>query len=133
MSATLTFNFANRPLIPYAHDYQHGDTEPAHHHDCAQLIHSLTGVVKVKTAEGHWVVPPGRGVWMPAGVRHALQITGKVAARTLFIDPLARLAKGESVLRVALDMGYESHSAFSAMFRRVLGVPPSDYFPAKGN
>jgi AraC-like DNA-binding protein/mannose-6-phosphate isomerase-like protein (cupin superfamily) len=254
MSTTFIPEFSTRPLIPFAHDYQHGDREQMHHHDCAQLIHSLTGVVRVETAAGHWIVPPGRGVWMPAGVRHALQITGQVAARTLFIDPLARadlpvtcqvvqvspllrelivsslslppsysantrteriyelmldeirvmaalpfclpepqtpplvalcqrirtqpaerwtlentasqlnissrtlarrfyqetglqfsdwvrrarlmealtrLPAGESVLRVALDMGYESHSAFSAMFRRIMGVAPSDYFPAK--
>ena len=36
------------------------------------------------------MVPPGRGVWLPAGTQHALRITGSVAARTLFIDPLAR-------------------------------------------
>lgn len=32
---------------------------------------------------------------------------------------------GHSVLRVALDLGYGSHSAFSAMFRRVIGVAPA--------
>jgi AraC-like DNA-binding protein len=196
-------------------------------------------------------VPPGRGVWLPAGTPHSLRITGNVAARTLFIDPLARadlpatcqivqissllrelilvsltlpeayapgsrdervyelildeirvmpvlpfhlpepesemlrnlcqqirltageswgsaqaaslmgmsertlnrhfqqqtglsysewvrrarlldalqrLAQGQPVLRVALDLGYGSHSAFTAMFRRVMGVSPSDYF-----
>jgi hypothetical protein len=194
-------------------------------------------------------VPPGRGVWLPAGTPHSLRITGNVAARTLFIDPLARadlpatcqivqitpllrelivvsllaesyapgsrdervyelildeirgmavlpfglpepqsealrrlcqqvreapgeagaapggegcsmsertlnrhfqqqtglrwsewvrraklmealvrLAQGQSVLRVALDLGYGSHSAFSAMFRRVMGVAPAIIF-----
>jgi len=256
MSTTFVPCFTTRPLVPLAHDYQHGESEPLHHHDCAQLLHSLSGVIKVTTDAGSWIVPPGRGVWLPAGVRHALQITGKVAARTLFIDPLARadlpascqvvqvspllrelivaslalpesyrpatrteriyelildeirvmnvlpfnlpepdsapllalcqriqaepagrwllensaaqlnissrtlarrfyqetglqfsdwvrrarlmaaltrLAAGDSVLRVALDMGYESHSAFSAMFRRILGVSPSDYFPERGS
>ena len=38
------------------------------------------------TASGCWVVPPGRGVWLPAGTQHSLRITGNVAARTLFID-----------------------------------------------
>lgn len=33
---------------------------------------------------------PGRGVWVPAKVVHSLRITGQVAARTLFVDPLAR-------------------------------------------
>ena len=47
-------------------------------------------MVRVATPVGYWVVPPGRGVWLPAGTPHALRMTGNVAARTLFIDPLAR-------------------------------------------
>jgi len=244
--------FQSRPLVPLAHDYPHGASEPWHHHTCAQLIHTLSGVIRVDTEYGSWIVPPGRGVWLPAFTRHALQITGQVAARTLFIDPLARadlpascqvvpispllrelivsamslpasydagsrservvelildeirgldvlpfdlpmpesprlqslcaqireapgerwtlqrastlvsvsgrtlaryfmretglqfsdwvrrarlaialtrLAQGDTVLRVALELGYESPSAFSAMFRRLLGVSPTDYFP----
>ncbi|VEA64900.1 Uncharacterized HTH-type transcriptional regulator ypdC [Serratia plymuthica] len=241
----------NRSIVPIAKDYQHGDFEPLHHHNCAQLIHSLSGVVQVNTRLGSWVVPPGRGVWLPARMEHSLRITGKVAARALFVDPLARadlpaqcevvqispllreliicamdipvdypqggredrimelildelrvlpilplhlpeprdeallalcrhiqqslaqpweleqaagyisvsgrtlsrrfqretglrfgdwvrrarllaalnaLAAGHSVLEVALDLGYDSPSAFSAMFRRLLGVAPSVYF-----
>ena len=253
MSQRLDFDFSQRPLVPYAHDYAHGDAEPWHYHHCAQLIHTLSGVVKVETQHGSWIVPPSRGVWLPAGTRHALHIVGSVAARTLFVDPLARadlpascqvvqispllrelivsaltlpkhyasgsraeriyelildeirvmdvlpfglplphsdrllalcqqiqqapgeswtlaraaaqlcvaertlarhfnretglqfsdwvrrarlsvaltrLAQGDSVLTVALDLGYDSPSAFSAMFRRVLGVTPANYFPA---
>ncbi|WP_342212545.1 AraC family transcriptional regulator [Serratia fonticola] len=40
---------------------------------------------------------------------------------------ITRLNNGESVTRVALDLGYGSSSAFTALFRRVLGVPPSLY------
>ncbi|MDF7784959.1 AraC-like DNA-binding protein [Pantoea sp. PNA 14-12] len=253
MSATISFDFSTRPLVPLAHDYPHGATEPWHFHRCAQLIHTLSGVVRVETEQGSWVVPPSRGVWLPAMTRHSLQITGAVAARVLFVDPLARadlpascqvvqisallralivsamdlpvsyapasraeriyelildeirgmdvlpfalpvpdsprlqalcmqiqaepagdwtlarasewlnvsgrtlarhferetglyfsewvrrarvaialtrLAQGDPVLQVALDLGYESPGAFSAMFRRVLGVAPTDYFPA---
>ena len=251
MTTTSTFSFTHRPLVPFAHDYVHGDSEPWHQHDCAQLLHTLSGVVRVDTASGCWVVPPGRGVWLPAGTQHSLRITGNVAARTLFIDPLARadlpatcqivqissllrelilasllldesyspgsrdervyelildeirlmntlpfclpeptsarlkplcdairqtptqawtlehaarqgnmsgrtlarhfyqqtglqfsewvrrarllialtrLAHGEPVTQVALECGYATPSAFSAMFRRVMGVPPGDYF-----
>ncbi|WP_241576783.1 AraC family transcriptional regulator [Rosenbergiella collisarenosi] len=251
MSTTLPFNFSTRPLIPHAHDYSHGESEPWHQHSCAQLLYSLSGVVSVYTQQGCWVIPPSRGVWLPAGVVHQLAITGKVAARTLFVDPFARadlpavcqvvqissllreliitamdlpelyvantrteriyelildeirgmsvlpfnlpeptspalsnicmrvrndlgktwttseaasllnisertllrhfrreigfsfsewlrrarlmealkrLAQGQSVLRVALELGYESQSAFSLMFRQRLGTPPSDYF-----
>ena len=48
--------------------------------------------------------------------------------RARLMEALVRLARGEPVLRVALDLGYGSHSAFTAMFRRVMGVSPSDYF-----
>lgn len=40
---------------------------------------------------------------------------------------ITRLAEGQPVTRVALDLGYASPSAFSAAFRRVLGQAPSDY------
>lgn len=41
---------------------------------------------------------------------------------------LERLALGDSVLSVALAVGYDSPSAFSAMFKSRLGSAPSDYF-----
>jgi len=45
---------------------------------------------------------------------------------------LPRLAAGEPVTRVALDLGYASPSAFTRMFRRVKGVSPSEYLDAQG-
>ncbi|MFK0330168.1 AraC family transcriptional regulator [Rhizobium sp. NPDC090275] len=41
---------------------------------------------------------------------------------------LPRLAAGESVTSVALDLGYESVAAFTTMFKRMLGAPPRTYF-----
>lgn len=40
---------------------------------------------------------------------------------------ITRLAGGQAVTRIALDLGYASPSAFTAAFRRVLGQAPSDY------
>jgi AraC-like DNA-binding protein/mannose-6-phosphate isomerase-like protein (cupin superfamily) len=40
---------------------------------------------------------------------------------------LPRLAAGVSVLAVALEHGYDSPSAFTAMFRRTMGVSPRAY------
>ena len=40
---------------------------------------------------------------------------------------IARLDSGDSVTRVALDMGYSSPSSFVAMFRRVIGKPPARF------
>ena len=42
---------------------------------------------------------------------------------------LPRLAAGEAVTAVALDLGYDSPAAFATMFKRLLGIPPSRYRP----
>ena len=63
--------------------------------------------------------------------RHFVNETGMTFSRwrrqARIIASLPRLARGESVLEIALDLG-ESPSAFAAMFRRALGVAPSAYF-----
>ncbi|MBL4615910.1 MAG: helix-turn-helix transcriptional regulator [Magnetovibrio sp.] len=41
---------------------------------------------------------------------------------------LGRLADGEAVVSVALDLGYSSQSAFIAMFKKALGTTPGKYF-----
>ena len=43
------------------------------------------------------------------------------------LEAMGRLGAGEAVTKVAFDLGYESVSAFSAMFRRAAGTPPSHY------
>ncbi len=43
------------------------------------------------------------------------------------LEAMGRLSGGEPVTQVALDLGYDSVSAFSAMFRRAAGAPPSHY------
>jgi AraC-like DNA-binding protein/quercetin dioxygenase-like cupin family protein len=50
----------------------------------------------------------------------------KQQARVL--EAIKRLAEGSPVTAVAIDLGYESASAFSTMFRRSLGVPPRAFF-----
>ncbi|TWT09684.1 helix-turn-helix transcriptional regulator [Reyranella sp. CPCC 100927] len=49
------------------------------------------------------------------------------------IAALPRLAAGEPVITVALDLGYETPSAFTAMFRRITGILPSQYFIQHGS
>lgn len=40
---------------------------------------------------------------------------------------VSRLSSGASVTRVAMELGYDSLSAFSAMFRKALGRAPSEF------
>ena len=50
--------------------------------------------------------------------------------RACVVLALARLASGTAITRIALDFGYDSPAAFSTMFRRVLGQPPSVWMEA---
>jgi AraC-like DNA-binding protein len=43
------------------------------------------------------------------------------------MEAMARLATGEPVTSVALDVGYNSPSAFTAMFRKAFGAAPTRY------
>lgn len=43
------------------------------------------------------------------------------------MEAVSRLSTGESITNVAFDVGYESPSAFAAMFQRAFGVPPREY------
>lgn len=64
--------------------------------------------------------------------RHFRQETGMSFAawrqHVRLIEALARLATGNRITTVAFDIGYNSPSAFTAMFRRTFGVAPSHYF-----
>ena len=49
----------------------------------------------------------------------------------LLMKAIDELDQGRSITQVALDLGYSSASAFIAMFRRTLGMPPSLYLSEK--
>ena len=241
-----------------AKDFPPGFSTGEHAHERAQLVYAVSGVMRVTTRDGTWVVPTHRAVWVPPGEPHEIRMSGAVAMRTLYVardasaalptrcgvievapllrelilaatdhppdrpdltgraaliadlvlvelrsvpvvplhaplprdprllqicralidDPargevleawagtvgasartlarlfraetgmsfgawrqqvrlieaLVRLAEGQSVTVVAQDLGYDSPSAFTAMFRRTLGQTPSRYFgPAAGH
>src|SRR6266540_3743730 len=55
-----------------------------HEHTVPQLAWAHTGVLTVDTAEGTWVLPPSRALWIPAGVPHALGSSGVATSRILY-------------------------------------------------
>ena len=57
---------------------------PWHEHELHQLVWSARGVVAVNVGDAHWVLPPTRAVWLPAGIRHrtgAVDRAGGIAVR----------------------------------------------------
>jgi AraC-like DNA-binding protein/mannose-6-phosphate isomerase-like protein (cupin superfamily) len=74
------------PVTAKARIYLGGET-PVHSHLRAQLIYAGSGVMRVETEAGCWVVPPVRGVWIPANTPHRVIMLGTVEMRTLYIRP----------------------------------------------
>jgi AraC-like DNA-binding protein len=101
-----------------------------HFHDRAQLIYPGRGVLQVFTEAGSWIVPPLRGVWIPAGVAHAHRARGRTDLLSVaFPASAAPLgASGPVVVEVspllrevilALTGGSEMPTKSSALLRRV--------------
>ena len=53
---------------------------------------------------------------------------GQWRQRSRIHQAITRLSQGDSITAVALDVGYESPSAFTAMFRKTMGAAPSAMF-----
>ncbi len=76
-----------RPVIARANDRPDGDYVATHRHERGQLLYGATGVVLVQTPQGAWLMPAGRGLWIPAGVDHAVQCFGPVRTENLYFPP----------------------------------------------
>jgi AraC-like DNA-binding protein len=59
----------------------------AHLSEWGQLIFASRGATTVSTADGVWVVPPHQAVWVPAGVKHDVEVPARAAMRRLYVKP----------------------------------------------
>lgn len=78
-----------RGVIAYPIDYRDGHHIPPHRHARHQLLHGSRGVVLADTPQGRWVMPPQRGLWIPAGVVHEVRMLGPVRMQSLYVAPEA--------------------------------------------
>ena len=56
-----------------------------HHHAFAQIALSATGVVRMTMADGSFIVPPSRALWIPPGVEHAVTVVEDAELLTLYL------------------------------------------------
>lgn len=75
-----------RPLVVMESRWPAGMSTGWHSHPRGQLLYATEGVMVVHTDAGSWVVPPNRALWMVAGLRHTVAMSGDVAMRTAYID-----------------------------------------------
>lgn len=66
-----------------------------HRHPWAQLAISTTGTIRLTVAQGTYIVPPSRALWVPPGVEHAVTMVESADLRTLYFhQPAGRCGPG---------------------------------------
>ena len=56
-----------------------------------------------------------------------------MAEQAKLLQALTDLEMRKPILNIALDLGYESPSAFSYMFKRQMGMTPTEYMKKKSD
>ena len=86
------FRDAPRAVVIVSNEYPDRHYIPPHHHDRAQLLYAVSGVMSVGTDAGTWVVPPLRAVWIPPRTVHEVRILAPVSMRS--VNVASRNARG---------------------------------------
>ncbi|MFD9907688.1 AraC family transcriptional regulator [Streptomyces sp. NPDC059063] len=58
-----------------------------HTHPFHQLAWSERGLLRIRTHDGSWLLPPTLALWIPAGVPHATEAAGAAVMRAPYVDP----------------------------------------------
>ncbi|MDO6683299.1 MULTISPECIES: helix-turn-helix domain-containing protein [unclassified Oceanobacter] len=76
-----------RPVLYLDEDLPSGSLRLPHEHVRGQLAWAATGVLRVNTDAGSWLVPPSHAVWITGGLRHEILVVSPASIRYLFVDP----------------------------------------------
>ncbi len=88
-----------------ASSYDKGTRIEPHRHVGHQIVHARSGVMRVTTSDGSWVLPPGRALWVPAGCTHEILCRDAVEMRTVYLAPgLNAMPSGYALASAAVPL-----------------------------
>jgi len=91
-----------RPLAAMAKSFADGVEVPPHAHQRDQFLYAVDGIMRVRTRDEAWIVPPDRAVYIPADTVHAISIRGNLEMRTLYL--VSRAADDLPVVPTVFDV-----------------------------
>jgi AraC-like DNA-binding protein len=77
---------APRQVAAMAKSWNDGDHIPLHMHRRGQLLHAVSGTMRVETADSAWIIPPARALWLPPRLPHSVTMRSRIEMRTIYID-----------------------------------------------
>ena len=91
---------AQEPLYAIGRSYKSGMRSPMHSHRKTQLWHARRGVVVVGTSDRRWMIPPGHGLIIPAGLEHASETMSPVEMLSIYVDTQLAFVERPKVVNV---------------------------------
>ena len=76
-----------RQVAVMAATFELGHQIPLHVHRRGQLLHAVSGIMRVETAQAVWIIPPARALWLPPQWPHSVTMRSHVEMRTIYIAP----------------------------------------------
>jgi len=100
-----------RPVVAMAAIYPSRTKSTRHAHRRGQFILQTVGVTSMMTERGNFVMPPGHGLWIPAGIVHQSRAWGDIEIQTIYIEPeqvpdypaTCRVIRASSLLQALMD------------------------------
>ncbi|MCG7522513.1 helix-turn-helix transcriptional regulator [Ruegeria sp. Ofav3-42] len=82
-------------MVGFAEDYPDGFRPGMHSHPRAQLVHAISGVMRIELENSSFVVPPTTALLLPADANHDILMEGPVQMRVLFLRKQAAAKVGD--------------------------------------
>ncbi|MGF6488021.1 AraC family transcriptional regulator [Pseudomonas frederiksbergensis] len=92
----LDYQSVPRLMTVLVRDQHTGEYNEPHTHRHGQLLYASSGVMRVATEKGLWVLPPKRALWIPPGIVHDQLMLSPVKMRSVYIEPEASVCFGRS-------------------------------------
>lgn len=73
-------------VVGLASTYDVGTIIKPHSHTAHQIVHAISGTMRVSVHNLMWFVPPGRALWIPKQTTHSIQCIGSVEMRTAYLS-----------------------------------------------
>ena len=124
LMALLVAEIAAAPVVPLSVPFP---KNPA----LAGKCHAFLARPNARDTIDHWSadLAVGRRAFTRAFRRETGMSFSVWRQQACLLSALPRLAAGDPVTTIAIDLGYDSPAAFATMFKRLAGIPPSQYQP----
>lgn len=73
-------------MIGKSQDYAAGHATTRHTHSTAQILYGTSGVIRIITARGQWIVPPTHAIYIPPGHWHEVHMLSPAQVRSVYVQ-----------------------------------------------